>query len=153
MILHRIAAAAFIAALPAVASAQMIVENAYLRAAGPTSPTAAAFMEVINHSDTDDRIVSASSPAAARVELHTHEQTADGVMRMIHVEEGFPVAAGETIALERGGRHVMFMGLTGALEDGDEVELSLTFEHAEPVTIMVPVDNAREDAGHGSHGG
>jgi hypothetical protein len=87
-------------------------------------------------------VVGAASDAAERVELHTHIEE-DGVMRMVHVEEGFPIAAGETVALQRGGRHVMLMGLRGPLEQGGEIEITLTFETAEPLTVTVPVDNER----------
>jgi hypothetical protein len=64
-------------------------------------------------------------------------------MRMVHVEEGFAIPAGETILLERGGMHVMLMGLTARIEQGDEIEVTLTFEEAGDMTVMIPVDNER----------
>ena len=74
-------------------------------------------MQITNTGDADDRLVAAASDVAERVELHTHIMDGD-VMRMVEVEEGFAVTAGETIALERGGMHVMFLGLTRVLEAG-----------------------------------
>ena len=151
--------AAAIAALPTLAAAHMVIEDAYARAASPVARSGAAFMTIFNHSDRDDRLISVTSAAAERLELHTHIEGEGGVMRMVHVEEGFPIAAGETITLERGGRHVMLLGLTNPLVQGEEIEIIFTFEHADPVVHVITIDNERQPdpAGHGGmqmqHGG
>ena len=49
-------------------------------------------------------------------------------------------------ALARGGDHVMLLGLTRQLNDGDTVALTLTFEKAGEVKVDVPVDLQRKDA-------
>jgi len=135
-------AAALSFALPAFADGIM-VQDAYARASASMSQSGAAFMEIANQTDTDDRLIDARSDVAERVELHTHQEDANGVMRMIHVEEGFAIAAGDTHALARGGDHVMFLGLTRELAQGDEFQLTLVFEQAGEVTITVPVDLER----------
>lgn len=129
-------------ALPAHADGMMI-EDAYARSASPTAQSGAAFMHIVNHTGEDDRLVGAASPAAKLVELHTHKEDANGVMQMIHVEEGFVVPAGETLVLERGGNHVMFMGLSAPFEQGATVPLTLTFESAGEVQVDVEVDLER----------
>ncbi len=83
------------------------------------------------------------SDVAARVELQTHEESADGVMRMIHVEEGFELPTDGEIVMERGGHHVMLMGLTSPLEQGDVFTLTLVFEQAGEVPVDVTVDLER----------
>lgn len=145
--------AAALAALPSLASAEMVIEDAYARAASPIAQSGAAFMTIFNHSDMDDRLVGVTSTAAERLELHTHIQGDGGVMRMVHVEEGFPIAAGETITLERGGMHVMLLGLTGSLVQGEAIEVTFTFEHADPVVHVITIDNERQPAAMGGHGG
>lgn len=144
-VLAAIAASAF--ALPALAQ-DIMVNDAYARSSAAMATSGAAFMTIMNHGASDDRLIAVSSPAAAQVELHTHTQDAQGVMRMIHVTEGFPVTAGETLMLERGGNHVMFMGLTDPFEQGDMIPLTLTFEQAGDIEIDVPVDLERKPA-HG----
>jgi hypothetical protein len=67
------------------------------------------------------------------------------VMRMVHVEEGFELPAGETVVLERGGRHVMFMGLAGPMEQGETVAVTLTFEQAGDMRVEIPVDLDRQE--------
>jgi len=142
-----------LALAPAIATAQMTVDDAYARAASPVARSGAAFLVITNTSDSDDRVIDAASDIAERVELHTHIDAGNGVMQMRHVPEGFPVAAGDTRVLMRGGDHIMLMGLRQPLNHGDEIEVTLTFEHADPITIMIPVDLERQDhAGPMAHG-
>ena len=147
---------ALLSAMTTASYAHMMIEDAYALAASPNAKAGAAFMEITNHSETADRLVAARSDVAARVELHTHIEK-DGVMRMTELEDGIPFEADETVLLKRGGMHVMFMGLNRSLNDGDLVEVTLSFENAGDVTIEVPVDlNRKPDpdahgAGHSGH--
>lgn len=148
-----LAAAAF--ALPALA-ADITVEDAYARSASPMAKSGAAFMILHNAGATDDRLVSAASDAAMRVELHTHKATGDGVMQMMEVEDGFVVPAGGTHALARGGDHVMLMGLAQPMSQGDTITVTLTFETAGEITVEIPVDLERAPdpgMGHGMQHG
>ena len=135
-------AALSLATLPAFA--EIVVDDAYARASSPAAKVGASFMVISNTGDEADRLVSASTDAADRVELHTHVMT-DGVAKMMEVEEGFPVEAGGEVLLQRGGFHVMMMGLTAPFVQGEMISLTLTFEKAGDMTIMVPIDNERMD--------
>lgn len=131
-------------ALPAFAGSEISIDDAYARAAGATAVAGAAFFVIHNTGDEDDRLVAAESDIAKRTELHTH--IADGdVMRMVEVEEGFPVPAGGMHTLQRGGDHVMFMGLTRPMEQGDIVDVTLVFEKAGRIDVEIPVDLERND--------
>ncbi|WP_294613390.1 copper chaperone PCu(A)C [uncultured Roseovarius sp.] len=140
-------------ALPVFAQ-DIDVMDPYARSASPIAKTGAAFMLINNNGDTDDRLIEARSPLGKLVQLHTHIQTGEGVMKMTHVEEGFAVPAGETLVLQRGGNHVMFMGLEKGFEAGDTVPLTLVFEKSGEITLDVPVDPTRKPKeGHGKmHG-
>ncbi len=145
------AAAAFAFALPAFAPAAfahdgVAIKDAYAIVSTTMSKSGAAFMEIDNHSTTPDRLVKASSDIADRVELHTHKADANGVMQMIEVKEGFPIPAEGSHMLQRGGDHVMFLGLKQPLKDGDTVHVVLTFEHAGDVPVDIPVDLKRVPA-------
>ena len=142
--------AAITLAVPAFAEIE--IRDAYARSATPTAKTGAAFMMIHNSGDEADRLIGVSSDIAARVELHTHEEDANGVMRMLHVEEGFDLPPNGEIAMVRGGNHVMFMGLTDSLEQDDTVTVTLTFENAGDVVVEIPVDLERQDHGHMNHG-
>ncbi|MEY8827364.1 copper chaperone PCu(A)C [Sedimentitalea sp. XS_ASV28] len=134
-------------------TAKISVTDPYARSSTANSASGAAFMVLNNGSDQDDRLIAAASDIAERVELHTHVEDTNGVMKMREVEDGFPVAAGDSHELRRGGDHVMFLGLKEPLENGDIIPLTLTFERAGEVVIEVPVDLERKPAGGGmSHG-
>ena len=142
-------AVALILATPVFADIDVV--DAYARAASPTAKAGAAFMVIRNTGSEDDRLIAAASDIAARVELHTHNDMGEGVMKMMHVEEGFAVPAGDMHALARGGDHVMFMGLSRPMAQGDMVTVTLTFEKAGEVVVDIPVDLEREDmGGHGA---
>lgn len=129
-------------------AADIMVMDPYARSASPTAMTGAAFMMIHNEGQTDDRLIGVASPAAKRVELHTHMEDANGIMKMVHVEEGFSLPAGGAIMMERGGNHVMFMGLNDPFEQGEMIPLTLIFETAGEMEIEVPVDLERQP-GHG----
>ncbi|WP_375175447.1 copper chaperone PCu(A)C [Pseudooceanicola sp.] len=138
-------------ALTSAAWAEIMIHDAYARSSGPTAMAGAAFMEIKNTGDEDDRLIAARADVAKRVELHTHIEGADGVMKMREVDGGIVVAAGESHLLQRGGDHVMFMGLTTTFEQGMTIPVTLVFEKAGEITVEVPVDLERQGGmDHGS---
>jgi len=141
-------AALSLSTLPALA--EINIEDPYARASSPAARVGAAFMVITNSGDEDDRLISASTEAAKRVELHTHVIT-DGVAKMMEVEEGFVVPAHGEVLLQRGGYHVMMMGLTAPFVQGETITLNLVFEDAGEVPLIVTIDNERQDAMN--HGG
>ncbi len=120
----------------------IVVTDVYAIASSPMAKAGATFVSLKNEGETDDRLLSATSDVAKRVEVHTHLME-DGVMMMREAEEGFPIPAGGELLMKRGGKHVMLMGLNTSLTQSVEFSLTLEFEHAEPMTIMVPVDLER----------
>lgn len=146
------AVAALAVATSAFAGETIMVKDAYARAATKNAKTGAAFMMVMNNGAEDDRLVDVKSDVAARVELHTHRENADGVMQMMHVNEGFAIPAGQMHGLVRGGDHVMFMGLKQSFAQGDMIPVTLVFEKAGEIEIEVPVDLQRKPQA-GAHGG
>lgn len=139
------ALAALSLATPALAEIE--IHDQYARSSNTMA--GAAFMTIHNHGDTDDHLIGVTSDAAARVELHTHIEDADGVMRMTHVDAGFDLPAGGQIVMKRGAEHVMFMGLTDAFEQDDIITITLLFENAGDVVVEIPVDQDRVDMDHG----
>ncbi|WP_210527161.1 copper chaperone PCu(A)C [Rubellimicrobium arenae] len=151
-ILRAALAALLLSAAPALAG-DIGIHHPYAIASRPGAPTGTAYMLIHNHGDQDDRLLSASSPAAERVELHTTTEE-NGVLRMQPIEGGLPIPADGELDLSRGGPHIMFMGVKEPFEDGDVIELTLTFEKAGEMTFRVPVDLGRltDDAPMADHG-
>ena len=143
--LVAVAVSLWAVAPPASAESAISVEDAFARASRPNAPVGAAFMTIVNSGETDDRLVAAASDVAERVELHTHIEDSDGIMRMRPVEEGFAIPAGGQHTLKRGGDHVMLMGLREPLETGGSVTVTLTFEGAGDIVVEIPVDLERTE--------
>ena len=120
------------------------VHDAYARSMGGVGASGAVFMMLHNNGATDDRLIGAKGDVAQKLELHTHKMTDDGVMQMLEIEGGVPMPAGEMHSFERGADHVMLMGLTRELRDGDSFPLTLVFESGAEMTFDVVVDNARK---------
>ncbi|MFK7752626.1 MAG: copper chaperone PCu(A)C [Sedimentitalea sp.] len=147
-----VALALCIAASGAIAGDAIMIKDAYARASSANATSGAAFMMIMNHSGQDDRLVAAASGVAKRVELHTHIETGDGVMQMREIEGGIALPAGAMHMMKRGGDHVMFMGLTQSLVQGDMVDVTLVFEKAGEIKVRIPVDLTRKPGAHSGHG-
>jgi len=121
-----IAALALAACSGADPAPDIAVADALVRTPNPARDVTAGYMTLANRGGAD-RLVGASSPAADRIELHTHSMD-DGVMRMRQVE-AVDLPAGETVRFEPGGLHLMIFG-AGALQPGDMLVINLDFETA-----------------------
>jgi copper(I)-binding protein len=131
-------------AVSSAAMADIEIVDSYARSSGMMAMAGAAFFEIRNTGEEDDRLIGAKADVSKKVELHTHIDAGNGVMKMREVEGGFPVAAGESHMLARGGDHVMFLGLTTKFEQGMTFPLTLIFEKAGEITVEVPVDLERQ---------
>lgn len=116
----------------------LVVSGGFARAMLPGAKVGGGYLTIVNPGSKADRLISVSSPAAGRVELH--EMAMEGeVMRMRVLKEGLAIAAGETIALAPGGKHLMFFGVAEPFEEGASVAVTLTFEHAGAVEAALAV--------------
>lgn len=132
-------------AVPAVEAAHSTIKvsTAWSRELPPTAPVGAAFMSIENHSDQPDRLISADSSIADITELHAHMHEGD-VMRMVKVE-AIDVPAHGQLTLEPGGYHIMLIDLKKPLVAGEQLPLTLQFEHAGQVDVIVDIKSS--DAG------
>lgn len=129
----------------AIAHDGMHVEDTYARSANPM--TGAIFMTLENHRDVECTLQAVELDVAERVELHSHTEE-DGIMKMGRIEGGIRIAPHESHALSRGGDHVMLLGLTRKLADGDSIDLTLDFGDCGREEATAIVNNARADEGH-----
>lgn len=151
------AMAAVIGLIPFAAAAHdgMHVVDAYARSANPKA--GAAFMVLENHRKVACTLTAVATDRAQKAELHTHQEV-EGVMKMGKIEGGITVPAEASHRLQRGGDHVMLMGLNAPLKDGQMVRLTLDFGDCGTEEVEIPVDNQRqpdqaaEDAGMADHG-
>lgn len=126
------------------------VDNAWARATAPGQPVAAAFMELA--ADSDLTLVSATSPAAQRVELHTMSMDR-GVMVMRQVKH-INLPKGRSVKLQPGGLHLMLIDLNAPLQAEQSTQVTLTVKNRKGKTSEVVVElpvRTTADAGSTHH--
>ena len=102
------------------------------------SDVSAVYMVLRNEGEAEDRLVSASSPAAGLVEIHESKMV-DNVMQMNPVEGGILLPVEEGVRLQPGGLHVMLLELTMPLVPGTAIPVTLNFESGASLTIAAPI--------------
>ncbi len=114
------------------------ISGAWARATPPAAKVGAAYLTIKNNSENEDRLISVQSSAAGHTEIHNMTME-DGVMQMRQLEEGVVIAAGETISLKPGGKHIMMFELTGPMVAKEMVGLTLNFENAGQLEMIAPI--------------
>ncbi|MCM1965492.1 copper chaperone PCu(A)C [Streptomyces sp. NPDC002812] len=94
---------------------------------------AGAFMVIKNDSKTADKLTGATSTLSDDLQIH---ETKDQKMQQV---QSMDVPANGELKLERGGSHVMFMGLKNTPKVGDKVTVELRFEKSGPVKVELDV--------------
>lgn len=124
----------------------MRVENAWARATPQGAEVASAYMTLI--APKPDRLISISSPAAMKVELH--EVTMDGGVMRMRTVPAITLPAGQPVVLGPGGYHLMLFGLARPLRAGQTIQLRLDFADSpsEDVTATVEAIGASGPHGH-----
>lgn len=133
----------------AVMQGHITVSDFWARASIGMAPNSGAYGQIA--STRDDRLVAASSPAAAIVEIHEHIKD-QGVMRMREVPGGIQVPANSPVIMAPGGYHIMLINVTTPLQAGTTIPLTLQFEHAGTVELTIPVRGVMSGS-PASHGG
>ncbi len=122
---------------PATRHGELEIEVPWARATPPAAKTGAVYLTLTNRGQAADRLLAASSPAAAHAELHAHLNEG-GVMRMKAID-AVVLPPAERLSLRPGGLHVMLMDLKAPLREGTPLRLTLSFARAGEVTLEVPV--------------
>lgn len=146
--------------VPMVGSESPIVVTGAWARTSPAMATAGAVYMTIE-SAVDDALVGAAVDPSVAADAQVHEtamagggmpagsapmvgsgstMAAEMTMRQI---DRIEIAAGEALALEPGGYHIMLMGLVTPLEIGRTIDVTLIFENAGEVTVTAEV---REEA-------
>lgn len=121
----------------ATSAAAVTIADQWVKAAD--SGMSAAFGDLINSGDTPRTVVSATSPASGRIELHEVVADANGTKAMRPKRGGFVIPAHGRTRLRPGGDHIMFMDLRGPLRTGSETSVTLTFEDGSTTTFTAQV--------------
>jgi periplasmic copper chaperone A len=129
--------------------AQVEIERPWARATAPGVKIAAGYMTIRNKSASADRLIGASTPAAARVETHVHVKDGE-IMRMREVK-GYDVPAKGSFELKPGGAHLMFVDIKQPFKEGGQLPVILKFEKAGEVKAEFHVGRLAAPPAHHKH--
>jgi periplasmic copper chaperone A len=102
-----------------------------------TPENSAVYVTVRNRGSEPDALVSAMTDVATTVELH-ETVTKDGTMVM-QPRPQFDIPAGGTLEMKPGSYHIMLLGIKQALNPGDAVPVTLTFQKAGQMAVQALV--------------
>jgi copper(I)-binding protein len=113
------------------------VRHPWSRATPPGAKVAVGYMEIRNHGRHPDKLVSASTEVAKRVEMHVTER--DGEVMKMREAKSFEIPARERYELRPGGSHLMLVDLVRPLKKGERFAMRLVFERAGELEIELEV--------------
>ena len=116
---------------------ELHVRHPWSRVTPAGAKVGVAYMEIRNTGALPDRLLSATTPVAARVELHLTSHEGE-VMKMRQVS-GFAVRAGSRLELRPGAGHLMLVDLSRPLKKGERFPLTLRFERAGEIQVELEV--------------
>ncbi len=147
--LRRYCAALWLLAAPvaAIAADSVQITNAWVRGTVAGQRGTGAYMDIV--SDAPARVLSATSPVAASVEIH-NMKLENGVMRMSPVKD-IALEPGKPFRLAPGGYHVMMMGLKEQLKKGGSVPITLTVEGADKKVRQIEIKAEIRDLAGSAH--
>ena len=125
------------AAAVAAAELPLHVDDPWIREAPPGAGVAAGYLRIHNAAAQPAMLIGADSPQFQRIEFH-ESTVRDGMSSMRRLER-IEISAGEAVALEPGGRHLMLFGKPPLPRAGDNVSLTLRFADGTVLELRVPV--------------
>jgi copper(I)-binding protein len=120
----------------------IVIGHPFATPTPPAAPTAAVYLLLENKTKAADKLVSATTPRAKSVELHSMTMAGD-VMRMREVA-AIEVKPGQKIDMRPGsGFHLMLTELSSPLKVGDKFPLMLKFEKSGSTRVEVFVEQPK----------
>lgn len=121
------------------------VSHPWARATQPVGMDAGGYLTITNIGNKTDRLVSVQSSWAIKVEIHQPDDEA-GTGATPPLAGTLDLAPGQSVALQPGGPHFMFIKPGRALVEGDRIPASLTFEQAGVIEVGFLVQGADRQA-------
>ena len=143
--------ALFVVALTLVASASvasdnLVISDAWVRATPPGKMMTAGYASIENMSNDVITIMGVSAEIAGHTSLHeTRIERDRSTMRPV---AQLSIKAGERISLKPGGLHIMLMKLSESLSDGQSIDICLELENNENLCSAFSVAKHRKAAHH-----
>lgn len=132
----------------------LTIEHPTILPAPANRSVTAGYLAIVNNGDVEDRLLSATSPDAERIEIHQTSTAADLSVHMVEARDGIPIYPRGRTVLESGGFHLMVIGLRRAVREGDSISITLRFERAGEIAVRANVERPHASAhDHDEHSG
>jgi len=102
------------------------------------TPSLAGYLVIKNTGSADDQLLSASADFAGMVMLHKSVVDSNNVATMQEVQS-IDIPVGQTVTLQPGGFHIMFMNLKTTPQVGSKITLTLVFQKAGTISVQADV--------------
>ena len=119
------------------ATKELLIHGAWIREAPPNAMALAGYLTIENSSNTERSLTVATSPVFGWIELH--RTVRDGDVAKMVPQNAIDIPAGGRIELKPGDYHLMLMQPSRALQEGDQIPITLEFKNGETQTIGFPV--------------
>jgi copper(I)-binding protein len=117
-------------------STAVLANRAWARAAD-SGATTAVYFTLVNAGATDDTLTGVATTDAASAEMHISTQ--HGSQMHMSPLRTLPVPASDSVEFRPLGAHVMLIGLTRPLVEGDSLRLALTLGSGRTVPLVANV--------------
>jgi periplasmic copper chaperone A len=138
------------AAAESTKAGSLTIEQPWARPNIGEATNSAAYMTISNSGDKPDRLTGVKTEIATDAMLHESRLEGD-VMKMVHLHDGLEITPHGAAELKPLGAHVMLMGLTRPLKEGETFPLTLTFANQGDVTVTVTVAKQQPLAAEPQH--
>lgn len=153
--MKALALALALVAAPVVANAHefggakdgVTIRHPWARATPSGAKVGVVFFEMKAAASRGDRLIGGKTKTAERVEIHAHVME-KGVAKMRPVK-GLEIPAGRSVVLQPSGYHLMLVGLTSPLKEGDTLDVTLVFERSGEVKLEASIEPIGAMGPHG----
>ncbi len=137
-----------------IKAGDLVITQAWSRATPGGATIAGGYLTIENKGRVADRLIGGSADVSEKVQVHQMAMSG-GVMTMRQLDKGLTIEPGKTVKLAPGGYHLMMLDIKSPLRQGDKVPVTLEFEKAGKVKLLLDVQGvgAQTPAGAGSAGG
>lgn len=134
-------AVAALMALTAFGAPKITIRDPWVSVPVGKQQMTAGFLTLRNDG-ADNALVAASCDAVKNLELHEMKESG-GRMRMEMLAE-IELPAGEEVRLQPGGLHLMMIGFTRPIREGDVLSVRLRFADGSTADVKMPVRKREE---------
>jgi periplasmic copper chaperone A len=134
-----------------VKAGDLVISQAWSRATPNGAKVGTGYLTIENKGTAADKLIGVTGDVSARIEVHEMSMN-NGVMKMRPVDGGLTIEPGKTVKLAPNGYHLMIMDLKSPLKQGDKLPLTLQFEKAGKVAVMLDVQGVGAQGPGGGDG-